>query len=173
MDGVIADYETAFLEQYRNKFPKNFFIPVEDRRIYYAHLEYPEELSEDIRSIYSAAGFFKSLPLVEGAKEAILEMQELGHNVFICTSPINRYKNCVLEKYLWVAKKFGHEWTKKIIMTKDKTLIYGDILIDDKPEHTGIRKPSWKHILYDAPYNQEVKEKKRITWKNWEEAKII
>ena len=168
MDGVLADYEKAFLDQYRTKFPLHFYIPQEERKQFFIHQEYPEELSEDIRSISSAPGFFQHLPLLKGAKEAVLEMDELGHDVFICTSPINRYKNCVAEKYLWVAKQFGHEWTKKIVMTKDKTLIYGDLLIDDKPAHEGVRIPTWEHVLYDAPYNQEVKEKRRLTWDNWQ-----
>jgi len=169
MDGVLADLEGAFLTQYRAKFPQHFFLPVEKRRQFYIHNEYPEELSEDIRSIYGAPGFFQHLPMIEGAKEGVLEMQDLGHEVFICTSIPNRYKNSVTEKYLWVAKNFGHEMTKKIIMTKDKTLVHGDILIDDKPLLKGVIVPSWEHILYDAPYNQDVKEKRRMTWDNWEE----
>ena len=61
----------------------------------------------------------------------------MGHEVFICTAPLTNYENSVLEKYKWVEKNFGHEWIKKIILTKDKTLIKGDILIDDNPEIFG------------------------------------
>lgn len=169
MDGVLADFEGAFLTQYRAKFPQHYYIPLEDRKEFAIFNEYPEELSEDVRSIYSASGFFKNLPIIDGAKEAVLKMQEFGHEVFICTSPINRFKNCVTEKYLWIASNFGHEMTKKIILTKDKTLIHGDILIDDKPEHFGINTPTWEHILFDAPYNRQITNKRRITWDNWEE----
>ena len=56
---------------------------------------------------------------------------------------------------------------KKTIITKDKTIITGDLLIDDKPEVTGSQEPTWEHILYSQPYNKDVKSKRRITWENW------
>jgi hypothetical protein len=40
---------------------------------------------------------------------------------------------------------------KKIILTGDKTVVQGDILIDDKPSVTGINpKPTWDHINYGS-----------------------
>lgn len=153
MDGVLADFETRFLEVWRKKFPNHPHVPLEKR---------------ETDSIYRTPGFFQNLDLISGGKEALAKMQGLGHNVFICTSPISKYENCVLEKYDWVAKNLGYEWTKKMILTKDKTLVFGDILIDDKPEQIGLRTPTWKHVLFDAPYNKHIKTKLRITWDNWE-----
>ncbi len=172
MDNVLADYESAFLEQYRAKFPHNFYIPLKDRKRFYVHEEYPQKDWEDVRTIYNAPGFFANLPVIEGGKEALEEMKELGFDVFICSSPVNKYQYCVPEKYAWVEKNLGFEWTKKIIMTKDKTLVYGDMLIDDKPEHKGLTIPPWEHILYDAPYNRNVTDKKRVTWDNWKEVVV-
>ena len=59
------------------------------------------------------------------------------------------YYNCVLEKYQWVEAHFGYDWTKRVILTRDKTIVSGDILIDDKPEITGCAMPPWQHVLYD------------------------
>lgn len=151
MDGVLADFENGLLQEWKKKFPHLPHVPLEKRD-----------------SIYSAPGFFQNLGVISGGKEALMKMQELGHDVFICTSPISRYKNCVLEKYHWVEKNLGFEWTKKIIMTNDKTLVFGDFLIDDKPKHVGLRKPVWKHILFDAPYNKYIENELRITWETWE-----
>lgn len=167
MDGVLADFEGEFLQCYREKFPDREYVPFADRKVFYLHDEYADEYNEDLRSIYSSEGFFLSLPVIPGSQEAVKGLQELGHEVFICSSPVNRFKHCVQEKYLWVAKHFGHELTKRIILTKDKTLIRGDILIDDKPEHKGKLVPSWEHVLYDAPYNKDIRDKRRISWDNW------
>lgn len=71
------------------------------------------------------------------------------------------------EKYLWVEKHLGREATNRLILTKDKTLVRGDILIDDKPHIAGAMRPQWKHIVYDAPYNRERKDVPRMTWQNW------
>ena len=91
----------------------------------------------------------------------------MGLQVFICTSPLTTYKNCVLEKYQWVEDQLGADWVNRIILTKDKTLVKADYLIDDKPNITGVESmPAWEHILYDRPYNREVN-KKRLVWTNW------
>ena len=98
-----------------------------------------------------------------------MEMISMGLEVFICTSPISAYKNCVLEKYEWVDRVLGSDWVKRIIMTKDKTFVKAEYLIDDKPEITGVENPpSWEHILYDRPYNKGMN-KRRLTWENWKD----
>lgn len=168
MDGVLADFEGRFLEDWKNKFPHHPHVPLEERETFYLEENYPDGLAKEIESIFSTPGFFENLPIIAGGKEALTKMETLGHEVFICTSPTSKYENCVLEKYHWIAKHLGHEWTKKMIVTKDKTLTYGDILIDDKPEHKGLRTPVWKYVLFDAPYNRKVKADLRITWRNWE-----
>lgn len=168
MDDVLADFESRFLENWRKKFPRHPYVPLEERETFYLEDSYPNGLKKEVESIFSAPGFFENLNIISGAKEALAKMEALGHQVLICTSPVSRYENCILEKYHWVSKNLGYEWTRKVIMTKDKTLVFGDILIDDKPEHIGLLKPAWKHVLFDAPHNKKVKSDLRITWKNWE-----
>lgn len=168
MDGVLANFEKGFLEEWTKKFPNHPHIPIEKRRTFYLSEDYPRELEKEIDSIFSAPGFFQNLSTIRGGKEALIKMESLGHEVLICTNPISKYENCVLEKYHWVSKNMGYEWTKKMIITKDKTLVHGDFLIDDKPQHLGLKKPAWQHILYEAPYNKDVPGKLRITWSNWE-----
>lgn len=84
------------------------------------------------------------------------ELLALGMDVRICTSPLSQFENCVAEKYLWVEKHLGREATNRLILTKDKTLVHGNLLIDDKPLIQGAVKPRWKHVLFDAPYNRGV-----------------
>ncbi len=169
MDGVLADFEKGFLQAWQKKFPHHPHVPLEERKTFYLMESYPGGLEKEIESIFSAPGLFENLNIISGGKGALAKMKALGHEVFICTSPFSKYENCILEKYHWVSKNLGYEWTKRIIVVKDKTLIYGDILIDDKPEHSGLKKPKWQHVLFDAPYNKHIKTKLRITWNNWEE----
>jgi len=168
MDNILADFEAKFLENWKKKFSHHPYVSLEKRKTFRIKEDYPNGLKKEVEEIFSTPGFFENLNIISGGKEALEKMQALGHDVFICTSPISKYENCVLEKYRWIEKNLGFEWTKKIIMTKDKTLVFGDILIDDKPEHIGLRRPAWKHVLFEAPYNKHVKNKLRITWSNWE-----
>jgi hypothetical protein len=39
----------------------------------------------------------------------------------------------------------------RVILTHDKTLVRGDVLIDDKPGITGNMIPAWKHLVFDSP----------------------
>nr|KAF6398727.1 5',3'-nucleotidase, mitochondrial [Molossus molossus] len=58
-------------------------------------------------------------------------------NVFICTSPIKMYKYCPYEKYAWVEKHLGPGFLDHVVLTRDKTVISADLLIDDRPDITG------------------------------------
>ena len=167
MDGVLSDFDGEFFKRWRERHPEKFFVPLEERTTFYVKEQYPDELKPLISEIVWGPGFFRDMTPIDGGKEALTEMRSMGHELFICTSPLATYKNCVLEKFEWVENHLGSYWTKRIILTKDKTLIKADYIIDDKPEITGVESvPGWEHILYDRPYNRDVN-KKRLTWENW------
>lgn len=167
MDGVIADFDGEFLKRWRERYPGQYYVPFDQRTTFYVKDSYPEELKPLVAEIVLEPTFFRDMIPISGAKEALLEMDHMGIEVFICSSPLSIYTNCVLEKYEWVEKILGEDWVKRIILTKDKTLVKADYLIDDKPEINGAEDtPSWEHIIYDRPYNRGAN-KRRLTWENW------
>ena len=167
MDGVISDYDQEFLQRWRSCHADKFYVPVEKRSTFYVIDEYPDELKPLAAEILLESGFFRDMVPVPGAKEALEEMREMGFEVFICSSPLSTYQNCVLEKYEWVEKHLGPSWVRQLILTKDKTMIKGDFLVDDKPLISGAQDPpEWEHILYDRPYNRGT-DRRRITWDSW------
>ena len=166
-DGPLADFERGFLEKWRAQFPHEFFMPLHQRKNFYVRDDYPKDLRDKVESIYFAPNFYLNLPPVTGSIEALRTLFLLGHDVRICTSPLSRYENCVLEKYQWIEKHLGRDFTKRIILSKDKALIKGHFLIDDKPAIENAETAEWEHIIYDCPYNQDVLYKKRLTWMNW------
>ncbi len=169
MDDVLADFDREFLNRWKKKYPDKFYIPLEKRNLFYMKDQYPPDVWELVREVYTSPGFIRSLPAVPGSANAINELSERGFDVFICTSPLSHYENCVLEKYEWVDEHLGRDWIKKLILTKDKTLIKGEILIDDRPEVEGAATPEWEHVLFDRPYNKNIESKRRLTWENWKE----
>ncbi len=161
-DGVLADFEQgvqlAWLEKFGVKLPP---LP-NGRKSFYLADDYPQ-FKDELRAIYASQGFFGHLPPITGAIEALKELLQAGHDVRICTAPINAYRHCVTEKFMWVEKHLGYDWTHRIILTKDKTWVQGDILIDDKPEVAGTLRPMWTHWHYDYSYNAHLPNRK-ITW---------
>lgn len=169
MDDVLADFDGEFLRRWRERHPEKMYVPLKERKTFYVRDSYPLDLQPLVSEIYLEPGFFREMMPVEGGVDAVKAMQQMGLEIFFCTSPLSIYKNCVLEKYEWVDRHVGSEWVKRIILTKDKTLVKGDYLIDDKPIITGVESvPMWEHVLYDRPYNKDI-QRKRLTWQNWKQ----
>ena len=168
-DNVLSDFETGFRLEWSARghaFPA--LLP-EQRKDFHLLNDYPAHLAGEVEAIYNTPGFFSGLPPVPGAIAGIRAMLEAGHEVRICTSPLIKYRHCVTEKYEWVERHLGADFVPLVILTRDKTLVHGDILVDDKPEITGARTPSWRHVLYDQPYNRHVAGP-RMTWPAWQTA---
>lgn len=167
-DGPLSYFELGFLKEWRNCYPNEFFVPLDERRTFYPRDEYPKELRPQVEEIYFAPGFYFNLPPVPGGIEALKTLVSLGHDVRICTSPLSRYENCILEKYQWVEKHLGRDFTKRIILSKDKTVVRGRFLIDDNPKVEGAENADWEHVLFDCPYNKNIN-KRRLNWSNYRE----
>lgn len=161
MDGVIADFEGGFLKKYKESFPNEPFLSLEDRRGFWVSTQYGDmrsDLCEKAISIWESQHFFMDLEPLPGGVEAVKEMSKMENtDVFICTSPIKHYGHCPYEKYAWVEQHLGSEFLEQVILTRDKTIVTGDILIDDKPDILGVESnPSWEHVLFTACHNKHL-----------------
>jgi 5'-nucleotidase len=166
MDGVLADFEQGFLDAWARKHPDQPTVAPEQRRNFYIDDDYPEHCRPLVEKIFTAQGFYAGLPPIPGALQGVREMLEAGHDVSICTAPHSFVRYCVPEKYEWVERHLGSEFVRRVIVTKDKTLVFGDVLVDDRPNIEGYRIPAWRHVIYDQPYNREV-QGLRMDWKGW------
>lgn len=169
MDNTLAEFDAGLLKAWRKRYPHEFFVPLEDRTTFHPHKDYPEHLHQKIHDICHAKEFILNLEPVPGGIAAVHAMLAAGHDVRFCTSYLYEYEFCVAEKYAWIEKHFGWDFIERIILTRDKTLITGDILIDDKPQIRGLVQPSWEHVLYDRPFNRRIEGKRRLTWQNWQD----
>ncbi len=171
MDGVLCDFDALASERFHERFPGMRPLSTEERSFDFYLAEayssvHGSEAGHKISSITQEAHFFSELPMIAGAKEA-LEALRVHHDVFLCTSPLSSFQHCVLEKFQWVEKNLGQFWTSRIILTKDKTLVKGDILIDDRPHIEGVAMPEWKHVLFTQPFNVSVPKPRINNWTEW------
>ena len=142
-DNVLADFDAGFRAAWGAAHPEAPGVAEVERRAWNFRDDLPETWRAAAMRVYSASGFFRSLPVIPGGREALEKMLELGWNVRICTSPIEQYQNCVAERFAW--------------------------LIDDKVEITGSHPPSWRHALFDAHHNRRAAHPVRVDWRNWYE----
>lgn len=107
--------------------------------------------------------------LLNNANSALCLSSLSSIDVFLCTSPIKHYAHCPYEKFAWVEKHLGHDFLEQIILTRDKTVVSGDLLIDDKPDIDGVEpNPTWEHILFTASHNKhhllEPNQRRLLSW---------
>ena len=162
IDDVVADFEKSIMEKVKEnnwEFEENIgmYVQIKDDKNYVKKF-----------SIIEEKNFFLELEPIKDSVKYIKEIiSDKNFEVFFCSAPTSFYKNFVLEKYLWIEKYFGFEMTKKIILTRDKTLIKADYLIDDNPEIEGFEKPEWEQIYFTQSYNKNCKGKRINEWRNW------
>lgn len=170
MDNVIADLDGHLLRVWGERYPNEPTVKPEDRKSHWIGDNFTKEQDTRIRAMVREPQFFADLPAIPGSIEAIKEMIAMGYEVRVCTSPLSHHKTCINEKCGWIREMFDEEFVNRLIVTRDKDLIFGDVLIDDAPEvKAKLRTPVWKHIIFDAPYNQEVTDRPRMHWGNWRE----
>lgn len=165
MDGVCANLDQHLVNIMRER-KIDGWQTIENRK----EFEYNDIVDKSAKLIMAEKGFYQGLPIMEGCVTALQDMQKSDlFDIFFCTSPLKQYHYCVTEKYAFVEKHFGADWTRKIIITKDKTVVAADYLIDDKPEQTGVDScPTWKHVLFDQSYNRHLVNKPRLcAWSEW------
>jgi len=168
MDSTITNVVGRFVGLWAEKHPDKIQLPAEEITTFYLEESFPKEYKPLIREIWASEGFFINQKPISGSLEA-LEKLASNNEVFICSSPLSSSKTCLQEKNEWVREYLGKDWTKRLILGKDKTLVYGDRLIDDKSSITGIKNPSWEHIIYTQSWNLDVKDKRRLNWENYKE----
>lgn len=169
-DDVLADFSGEFVRLWTFAYAERHNFKLDEIKTFGIENNLPDHLKFLAELVYGRSHFFRDLPPVPGALTALREMLDLGYDVRICTAPLFKYDNCVREKYDWVDYHLGSEWTPRIVMTRDKTLVRGDYLIDDKPEITGSAIPEWQHVVFDRPHNQHVLGKPRImSWDKWKD----
>ena len=143
MDGVLANFDKA--KQNHPDFEKKGFRP---------------DLTLD----------FSKFEIMPGAKEAVDELLEMGHDLFIATTPPWNHPTAWGQKRDWVEKHFP-ELKRKMVLTHRKDLLIGDILVDDSMWrgqldfqgtwfHFGENGMDWKYVVEGIKSIMEVEK----TW---------
>jgi hypothetical protein len=135
MDGVLCDIAAAYMDAARTH--------------------------PDVAFPQSIPGLFASLRPMSGAVEAVTQLRsDPRFDVWILSAPSTRNPACYSEKRVWVEKMFDYPLAKRLILCSDKSLLRGDVLIDDNVSGKGqdrfegelvhfgsARFPTWDSVL--------------------------
>jgi 5'-nucleotidase len=155
LDGVLADFDGEVVRRMAVMHPE--IVPRPDRVNFYIADDYAE-CRALVRAIYIEPGFFAELSLVDGALCGWQRLIDLGYHPRICSSPVTANVQCRAEKLAWLeehlAPAFGLSVVDEAVITKDKHLVAGLALIDDRPKIASSEFAAWRHIIFDQPYNR-------------------
>lgn len=101
-------------------------------------------------------GHVQYLPEIDGAMDGIKSLRDDGHHVIALTAPIFT-PDWLHGRAAWLTRRGYTDRT--IVFTRDKTLVPGDVLIEDNPEYAlawAAANPNGVALLYDQPWNQGV-----------------
>ncbi|TDF35204.1 hypothetical protein EYS14_21625 [Alteromonadaceae bacterium M269] len=112
MDDVLCDYSAAFNQALKAT----------------PEVAYPQ----------SQYGFYANLLPIDGAIESVNKLISAEeYEPYILTAPSTMNPLCYTEKRVWIEKYFGIEFTEKLIISPNKALLKGELLIDDNASGRG------------------------------------
>lgn len=129
----------------------------------------PPNLRDRLYKVLAEPDFWLNLKVIEGAKEGVKYLEDLGFSIVWVTSPWVSCESWAPARREWLNRHFGldekgHEYRPR----SDKENVDGSFLIDDRPENITAwlsAHPTKRAFIYDAPYNRHFTEVPRFTWK--------
>lgn len=120
------------------------------------------ECGTQIYKYLSMPGLYDKVHSIPGAYDGVEYIRSLGHRVIFVTAGAHHGG----EKYDWLRHhKFNPgKYAEDFVVAYDKSLIRGDMIIDDRYENV-YNFGKLKSILFDAPYNQH--KGWAVRCKNW------
>jgi 5'-nucleotidase len=169
MDGTIYQWSSRLNEILLELDPRFPVVP-EGQRVGFDYFWVPGADRNVILAAMNDPRLYDSLEPIPHVLDTMREMEASGIDQFICSTPTWSNPGCVPGKLASLAADLGAEWPNRLILTHDKTLVRGDVLIDDKPTITGAHVPVWQHLMFNQDYNSHIDTRHRLTDpRNWRE----
>ncbi len=160
MDNVIADVARHYLAMYEKETGEK--VP-ESKLIGIPELEALPDKTAILRYLHTP-GFFRTVPLMAGAQEALRKLQE--HYELYIVSAAMEFPLSLSEKKEWLTEHFPFIHWRNIVFCGDKSIIGTHYMIDDHVKNLSTFKG--KPFLFTAGHNVHIQDYPRLN--NWEEA---
>lgn len=156
-DGVdeIAQELGAHLKGFPLKHQRTVFGFMDDRS--------PEE-RDVILEVMNHPELYRRLKVDPKVQAAFKATEEAGHINRFASTPWTGNNTCMQDKEDFIANAYGEEVRKHLVLTHDKTVLRGDVLVDDKPKLHGLFEDNldFMHVIPTQPYNKDIDTPYRI-----------
>lgn len=98
---------------------------------------------------------WEKMRAIDGAIHAVEAFRRDSHRVVFVTSPWESCREWANVRRVWLRNHFKAD-AVDVVVCKDKSLVRGDVFVDDKPENVGAwgQVNAYRAFIWDAPYNQ-------------------
>lgn len=148
LDDVLENFCEVWIKYLNARFDKD--VKYEDVRQWDISKSYPDVEKHLMYECLEKESFWKLLHPIEDSEAITKELIAEGHNLYVATSatPVSAvYKmNHIMRRF------FPHIQEKNFIVIRDKSLLHGDVMIDDNPLNLG--GDFRTKILFSAPHNR-------------------
>lgn len=156
MDDVITNTLHSFMKIYNEENNSNY--TVDDIREW----DLVSKFGEGIFDIFRQQDFFYDLDPKNDAVAVLTELiNSTKYDVFIITA-CNSVDE-LAQKVRWLQKLIPDFNLNRIISCKEKEIIRGDLIVDDKLANLYACEPFMKCVVYDMPHNRNENRFDRIT----------
>lgn len=148
MDDVLENFCETWIKINNAKF--NRCVRHKDITEWELSKNYPDIESHLLWECVDKESFWKLVKPIENAAEATRELVSEGHNVYVATA--SSTVTAVFKAEHVMRRLFPHIPLKNLIVINDKSLLRGDVMIDDNPHNLG--GDFGTKILFTAPHNR-------------------
>lgn len=160
MDDVITNCLRSAVKNYNTQYGTSFNY--KDCNIYGLEQFFGCE-RERVLDLFREEGFFENLTPKPGSVGAINKLiRSTLYDLYVVTATSDEDGSELVEKIRWFNNYIPKFNTKRIIACRDKHIIRGDVLVDDKVSNLDACAPYMQCILMDSPTNQDCKDYIRI-----------
>ena len=149
MDDTIEEMLVTWIEHVNRKYGRN--TTYEDIKEWDVSKAYPGLTRKQVYDVILENDFWKDVKPMEGASEALQRFMERGHKILLVTA--TPYESLPGKMDHLIFRHFPYFSWEDVIVTRQKQMIRGDVLIDDGPHN--LEGGDYAKILLDAPYNRQ------------------
>ncbi|WP_370980978.1 5'-3'-deoxyribonucleotidase [Agaribacterium sp. ZY112] len=161
MDETVADMLSRQLQWYE----RTFSVKLERADLYGKKIYdvVPKAHLVEVKAFPDHPDFFKDLPVIDGAVEAIKTLSS-NYEVFFVSAAME-HPNSFTAKYQWLKQNFPFVSDMNYIFCGFKGMLNCDYLIDDSSRHLDVFEG--QGLLFDAMHNKHQKGYERMC--SWQE----
>ncbi|WAC41465.1 5' nucleotidase, NT5C type [Pedobacter sp. SL55] len=160
MDEVLADPIHKFIQLYNRDHQVPLDLIIKPGTEIFQNV--PEEVNDKWFDYINEKGFFRDLPVIEGAVAAVQQLQT-KYDVYIVSAAME-FRNSLEDKFDWLAEHFPFISWKNVVFCGEK-IVDVDIMIDDRIKNfVGFK---GRPLLFTSPHNLLITEYERVD--NWQQ----